>query len=70
MSIIEINTDATTLSKIVVYLQTLDVKFIVKDIEDSPYDPEFVEKVLKSREEKNGDRILTEEYKKELFGSL
>jgi hypothetical protein len=70
MSIIEVNTDATTLSKIVAYLKSLDVKFKVKDTEDSLYDPEFVERILKAREEKNGDRILTEAYKKELFGSL
>ncbi len=50
MSIIEINTDATTLSKIVEYLQSLQVKFTVKDAAESPYDPEFVEMVLKARE--------------------
>ncbi len=50
MSIIEVNTDATTLSKIVEYLQSLQVKFTVKDAAESPYDPEFVEMVLKARE--------------------
>ena len=50
MSIIEVNTDATTLSKIVEYLQLLQVKFTVKDAAESPYDPEFVEMVLKARE--------------------
>jgi hypothetical protein len=70
MSIIEVNTDATTLAKIVAYLQSLQVKFTVKDTEESPYDPKFVEMVLEARSEKDGDRVLTEEYKKELFGSL
>ena len=70
MSIIEVKADATTLSKIVEYLQSLQVQFTVKDTEESPYDPEFVKMVLKASKEKDGDRVLTEEYKKELFGSL
>jgi hypothetical protein len=53
MSIIEVNTDATTLSKIVEYLQSLQVQFTVKDTEESPYDPEFVKMVLKAREGKS-----------------
>ena len=53
MSIIEVNTDATTLAKIVSYLQSLQVKFTVKDSEKSPYDPTFVEMVLKAREGKS-----------------
>jgi hypothetical protein len=53
MSIIEVNTDATTLSKIVEYLQSLQVKFTVKGTEESPYDPEFVEMVLKAKEGKS-----------------
>ena len=68
MSIIEVNTDATTLFKIVEYLQSLQVKFTVKDAAESPYDPEFVEMVLRARNDKNGERILTDDYKKELFG--
>lgn len=53
MRIIEINTDDMTLSKIVAYLQTLKVKFTVKESEESPYDPEFVEMVIKSRKGKS-----------------
>ena len=53
MSIIEVNTDANTLSKIVEYLELLKVKFTVKDTEESPYDPEFVEMVLKAKEGKS-----------------
>ncbi len=53
MSIIEVKADATTLSKIVKYLQSLQVQFIVKDTEESHYDPEFVKMVLKAREGKS-----------------
>ena len=53
MSIIEINTDDITLSKIVQYLQTLKVKYTVKESEQSPYDPEFVEMVQESRKGKS-----------------
>jgi len=70
MSIIEINTDSVTLSKIVEYIQYLQVKYTVKEEEESPYDPEFVEMILKASKEKTGERILTAEYKKELFDSL
>lgn len=37
--------------------------------EESPYDAEFVNMVLKSRNEKGG-KILTEQYKQELFEEL
>jgi hypothetical protein len=53
MSIIEVKTDEPTLSKIVEYLKTLKVKITVKESEESPYDPEFVEMVLKAREGKS-----------------
>ena len=53
MSIIEINTDDITLSKIVQYLQTLKVKYTVKESEEIPYDPEFVEMVQESRKGKS-----------------
>lgn len=50
-------------------LKAFDIPFEVKKSDKESYDPEFVEMVLKSREEKDG-RILTDDYKKELFGSL
>ncbi len=53
MSIIEVKADATTLSKIVEYLQSLQVQFTVKDTEESPYDPKFVEMVLKAKKGKS-----------------
>ncbi len=70
MRTIEINTDATTLSKIVDYLNALEVKFTIKETEDEAYDPEFVEMVLKASKEQDGSRELTDAYKNELFGSL
>lgn len=42
-----------TLSKIVEYIQTLKVKFTVKESEESPYDSEFVEIVEESRKGKS-----------------
>jgi len=51
MSIIEVNTDAPTLSKIIEYLQSLQVNFKIKEDEDSPYDPEFVERILRSKQQ-------------------
>ena len=53
MNIIELNTDPTTLSKIIEYLQLLQVKFTVKEQEQSPYNKAFVKKVLKAREGKS-----------------
>ncbi len=53
MLTIEINTDATTLSKIVDYLNALEVKFTVKETEEEAYDPEFVEMVLKASKGKS-----------------
>jgi hypothetical protein len=49
MSIIEVNTDSQTLSKIVDYLNSLKVNFTVKETEESPYDPEFVEMILEAQ---------------------
>jgi hypothetical protein len=50
-------------------LKAFDIPFEVKKAEEPPYDPAFVKMVLESRKQKEG-RILTDEYKKELFGSL
>ncbi len=71
MRIIEINTDATTLSKIVDYLNTLEVKFIVKETEDEAYDPEFVEMVLdRSIKAKQGESIVyTDDLRKTFFNT-
>ncbi len=51
MSIIEVNTDAPTLSKIIEYLQSLQVNFKIREDEDNPYDPEFVERILRSKQQ-------------------
>jgi hypothetical protein len=51
MSIIEVNTDSKTLSKIVDYLHSLKVKFTIKNDEETPYDPEFVEMILRSKQQ-------------------
>ena len=50
-------------------LKAFDIPFEVKKAKEETYDPEFVKMVLEARKEKEG-RILTDEYKKELFGSL
>lgn len=50
-------------------LKAFDIPFEVKKAKELTYDPEFVKMVLEARKEKEG-RILTDEYKKELFGSL
>lgn len=47
-------------------LKAFDIPFEVKAKVEKPYDPEFVKMVLEARTEKDG-RILTDEYKKELF---
>jgi hypothetical protein len=51
MSIIEVNTDSQTLSKIIDYLHSLKVNFTIKEDEESPYDPEFVEMILRSKQQ-------------------
>lgn len=64
MSIIEVNTDSKTLSKIVDYLHSLKVKFTIKDDEEPPYDPEFVAMILRSKQqasEGKGRIIKTED---------
>ena len=50
-------------------LKAFDIPFEVKKAEEEVYDPEFVKMILEARKEKNG-RVLTDEYKKELFGDL
>ncbi len=50
-------------------LKALDIPFEVKKSKEEKYDPEFVKMVLEARIQKDG-KILTDEYKKELFGSL
>ena len=50
-------------------LKAFDIPFEVKKADEKTYDPIFVKMVLESRQQKDG-RILTDEYKKELFGSL
>ena len=52
MSIIEVKADSITLSKVVTYLQAQKVEFTIKDSEESPYDPEVVEMVLKAKQGK------------------
>lgn len=52
-ALLESNNDNMTLSKIVEYIQTLKVKFTVKESEESPYDSEFVEIVEESRKGKS-----------------
>jgi len=41
------------LPKIVQYIQKLIVKYTVRESEESPYDPEFVEMVQESRKGKS-----------------
>jgi|JI10StandDraft_1071094.scaffolds.fasta_scaffold185104_2 chromatin remodeling complex protein RSC6 len=41
------------LPKIVKYIQKLMVKYTVKESEESPYDPEFVDMVQESRKGKS-----------------
>ena len=50
-------------------LKAFDIPFEVKKAKEKTYDPEFVKMVLEARKQKDG-KILTDEYKKELFGSL
>ena len=50
-------------------LKAFDIPFEVKKADKDTYDAEFVKMVLESRKQKDG-RILTDEYKKELFGGL
>ena len=50
-------------------LKAFDIPYEIKKAEVEKYDPEFVKRVLEARKQKDG-RILTDEYKKELFGSL
>jgi len=54
---------------LIAILKAFDIPYEVKKAADEPYDPAFVKMVLESRNKKEG-RILTDEYKKELFGSL
>jgi hypothetical protein len=50
-------------------LKAFDIPFEVKKAKEEIYDPAFVKMVLEARKQKDG-RILTDDYKKELFGSL
>jgi hypothetical protein len=50
-------------------LKAFDVPFEIKKNKEKQYDPAFVKMVLDARKQKDG-KILTDEYKKELFGSL
>jgi hypothetical protein len=54
---------------LIAILKAFDSPYEVKKAADERYDPAFVKMVLESRNKKEG-RILTDEYKKELFGSL
>jgi hypothetical protein len=48
---------------------TFEVEKTAKKTKESPYDPEFVKMILESSKE-SGGKLLTENYKKELFKSI
>mgnify|MGYP006943111307 CR=1 FL=1 len=50
---LEFNIYDMALPKIVQYIQKLIVKYTVRESEESPYDPEFVEMVQESRKGKS-----------------
>ena len=50
-------------------LKAFDIPFEVKKTKQESYNPEFVKMVLEARNQKEG-RVLNDEYKEELFGSL
>lgn len=54
---------------LIAYLKTLSFVSVKKE-KKSPYDPEFVKKVLERSENaaKGNYRVFDEEYRKELFG--
>jgi hypothetical protein len=77
MNTITIKADNKLTESIVKFLNTMNLSFeIKKEVQNqdeinnnSPYDPEFVKMVLASSKQKGG-KVLTEEYKAELFKSL
>lgn len=69
METIIIQADAKKAKDIKEFLKAFDISFKTSKKEESPYDPEFVKKVLKARKEEGGE-LLTEEYKKNLFQGI
>jgi hypothetical protein len=71
MNTIIIKADNKMTKVLVTILEAFGLSFDVKKEKekDSPYDPEFVAKVLKARNEEGGT-LLTDDYKKELFQGL
>jgi hypothetical protein len=67
-----VHADGKVSKALVAIFKALDVSFEVKkekSSDESPYDPEFVKRVLEATNS-NDRRVLDAAYKKELFGSL
>jgi hypothetical protein len=68
METLIIESEGAVLEQIKAYLKELKVNFKTKKKKEKPYNPEFIKMILEAR--KGEGRILTEEYKKELFGDI
>jgi len=57
MQTLIIHAETKKLKAIAAFLKAFGVSFEIKKTEEEPYDPAFVEKILKARSEKGGKTI-------------